>query len=201
VEKSLSIKWVMRTAKLLPNQERFIERMADFLKDNPEAGLTINPLVYSEKEKEHILLYEARKKYFMEKHNKSKLDEKDSLELEKMSVKDSVFVRFLNAYVKDSSLFTIQQKCSVYLGKKYIQEKYANLIQQRENAFLKYFKENGTDNQIKILSASNTVPFNGFSYYKISYKGDIPDDLIKAYRKMEEFNEESPRNRYKQWRE
>lgn len=201
VEKSLSIKWVMRTAKLLPNQEKFIEQMAGFLKDNPEAVLTVNPMIYTEKEKEHILLYEARKKYFLEKHNISKLNEEDSLELEKMSVKDSAFVRYLNAYVKDSSLFTIQQKCAVYLGKKQIQEKYANLIQQREKAFLKYFKENGTDNQIKILSTDNTVPFNGFSYYKISYKGDMPDDLIKAYQKMEEFNEENPRKRYKQWRE
>ncbi len=201
VEKSLSIKWVMRTAKLLPNQEKFIEQMADFLNDNPEAVLTVNPMIYTEKEKEHILLYEARKKYFLEKHNISKLNEEDSLELEKMSVKDSAFIRYLNAYVKDSSLFTIQQKCAVYLGKKQIQEEYANLIQQREKAFLKYFKENGTDNQIKILSTDNTVPFNGFSYYKISYKGDIPDDLIKAYQKMEEFNEENPRKRYKQWRE
>lgn len=201
VEKSLSVKWVMRTTKLLPNQEKFIEQMADFLKDNPEATLTINPMVYTEKEKEHILLYEAKRKYFVEKHNIAKLEEKDSLELEKMSVKDSAFVRFLNAYVKDSSLFTIQQKCRVYLGNRLVQEKYADLIQQREKTFLKYFKENETDNQIKILAADNTVPFNGFSYYKISYKGDIPDKLMEAYQKMEEFNDESPRKRYKQWRE
>jgi uncharacterized protein (DUF427 family) len=201
VEKSLSIKWVMRTATLLPNQEKFIEKMAEFLKDNSEATLTINPMVYTEKEKEHILLYEAKRKYFLEKNKIAKLGEEDSLELEKMSVKDSSFVRYLNAYVKDSSLFTIQQKCRVFLGNKLIQEKYANLIQQREKAFLKYFKENGTDNQIKIQSTDNTVPFNGFSYYKISYKGDIPDDLMKAYQKMEEFNDENPRKRYKQWRE
>ncbi len=201
VEKSLAIKWVMRTAKLLPNQEKFIEQMADFLKDNPEATLTINPMVYTTKEKEHILLYEAKRKYYLEKNNITKLDEKDSLEVEKMSVKDSAFVRFLNAYVKDSSLFTIQEKCRVYLGNRLVQGKYADLLQQREKTFLKYFKENETDNQIKILAADNTVPFNGFSYYKISYKGDIPDKLLEAYQKMEEFNDASPRKRYKQWRE
>lgn len=202
VEKSLSVKWIMRTAKLLPNQEKFIEQIAGFLKENPEASLTVNPMEYAEKEKEHILLFEAKKKYYMSRNNiEGKPDEEDSLKIEKMSVKDSAFVQFLDSYVKDTTLFTIQKKCRVYLGNRLVQEEYASLLNRREDTFLKYFKENNTDNQIKILSADNTVPYNGFSYYKISYQGDMPEELLEAYRKMNEYNEENPRKRYKQWRE
>lgn len=203
VEKSLTLKWIMRTAKLLPNQERFIERISKFLEENPEASITVNPMLYAAKEREYILLYEAKKKYYLDKNNKQngKLEEEDSLKIEKMSVKDSAFLKYLTAYVKDTSLFTIQEKCRVYLGEKLVQQKYRSLIDQREKEFLKYFKENNTDSQIKILNADNTVPYNGFSYYKISYKGDIPEDLMEAYQKLEEFNEENPRRRYQQWRE
>jgi hypothetical protein len=202
VEKSLSIKWVMRTAKLLPNQEKFIKDMAKFLEDNPKAHLTVNPIEYTEKEKEHILLYEAKKKYYMAKNNlgKGKFKEEDSLKVEKMSIKDPGFEKFLDAYVKDTSIFTIQQKCRIYLGEKVINEKYAQLLKAREDAFLKFFRENDTEKQVRILASDNTIPYNGFSYYKISYKGDIPDDLRKAYEKMQEYNSENPRKQYKQWR-
>lgn len=202
LEKSLTIKWVMRTATLLPNQEKFIKDMAKFLEDNPEARLTINPIEYSEKEKEHILLYEAKKKYYMARNNlgNSKLEEDDSLKIEKMSIKDSAFVKFLDSYVKDPSIFTVQQKSRIYLGEKVIREKYDHLIKKREDAFLKFFRENDTEDQIRIVASDYTVPYNGFSYYKISYRGDIPDDLQKAYEKMQEYNSENPRKRYRQWR-
>lgn len=203
VEKSLSIKWVMRTAKLLSNQEKFIEKIASFLKDNPEAAITVNPMQYEVKEKEHILLFEAKKKYYLLKNNKSssKLEEDDSIKIEKLSINDPAFLNYLDAYVKDTSLFTVQEKCRVFVGNNLVQQKYSALLQNRENAFLKYFKENSTDSRVKILKAENTVPYNGFSFYKISYKGDIPDELLEAYQKIEDYNDENPRKRYKQWRE
>lgn len=202
LEKSLVIKWEMRKAELLENQQRFIERIAEFLEENKEAAISVNPLQYIEKEKEHILLFEAKKKYYSEKNNKSgkELDEDDMQKIEKMSVKDSVFVAYLDRYAKDSSLFTIQEKARVYVGNSIIQAEYNELIRKRETEFLKYFKENGTENRVKILRTDNAVPFNGFSFYRINYKGDIPDELMEAYQKMEEFNSEDPRKQYKRWR-
>jgi hypothetical protein len=203
VEKSLSIKWVMRTSKLLPNQEEFIEKMAEYLEENAEATITVNPMLYAEKEKEHILLFEAKKKYYAGKNNldPNRIEEDDSLKIEKMSTKDSSFVRYLDAYVKDSTLFTIQEKCRVYLGEKFLINKFESLISKRKETFLSYFKENKTDDRIKIATADRTVPYNGFSFYKISYEGDMPDDLLEAYNKMEEFDNKNPRKIYKQWRD
>lgn len=202
VEKSLAINWELRKAELMPNQEKFIEKMAKFLEENKEATISISPLLYTEKEKEHILLFEAKKKYYSEKNkiNEKDLSDSDLGKIEKMSVKDTVFMAYLDNYAKDSTLFTIQEKARAYVGNNLIEQKYNQLIASREDAFLKYFKDNGTGKQVRILRTQTVIPFNGFSFYRISYKGDIPDDLMEAYQKMEELNEENPRKQYKRWR-
>jgi len=41
------------------------------------------------------------------------------------------------------------------------------------------------------------LPFNGYSVYKIAYKGEFPAPLLKAYQKMNELNNEDPRKEYK----
>jgi hypothetical protein len=56
------------------------------------------------------------------------------------------------------------------------------------------------DKQIKISKGEYVIPYNGFSFYKIEYKGEIPDALIKAYKEMNELNNEAPRKKYKQER-
>jgi hypothetical protein len=49
-------------------------------------------------------------------------------------------------------------------------------------------------------AGENTIPYNGFSFYKITYKGDVPESLTKAYRKMNELNDEAPRKIFKKER-
>ena len=68
---------------------------------------------------------------------------------------------------------------------------------KREEAFLTYFKEKGVEKQIRISPAKNVTPYNGFSYYKIEYKAEYPEALIKAYRQMNEINDVSPRKQFK----
>ena len=41
------------------------------------------------------------------------------------------------------------------------------------------------------------IPYNGFSLYKIEYKGEIPKELKKAYDELDELNEEKPRSKFK----
>jgi hypothetical protein len=61
IEKSITLNWVTRRAKLLPAQEKFIGEMTDFLLKNPDASINISPQQYATKEKEYILFFEARK--------------------------------------------------------------------------------------------------------------------------------------------
>jgi hypothetical protein len=44
------------------------------------------------------------------------------------------------------------------------------------------------------------IPYNGFSFYKIEYHGEIPESLINAYQEMNDLNNEAPRKKYKQER-
>ena len=199
IEKSLTLKWEMRNSSLRPNQVKFIERMADFLVKNPDASISIYPQQYAIKEKEYILFFEAKKKYFMAVHNinAQSFNEEDSEMVVKMAVKDSLFVQYLNKQVNDSLIFTVQEKCSKIIDAAIINTKFRQLNKEKENAFIFYFKKRNVENRVNFSSDENVIPYNGFSFYKIKYNGEFPESLIKAYRQMNELNDEEPRNRFK----
>jgi hypothetical protein len=196
VEKSLYIKWDLRSAELTSDQEKFIGGMADFLKSRPTSSIQISSDDYIDKEKEYILLYEAKKKYFLMTHRQSKVSEEDSLTIDRMSVKDSGFVHYLTAQPGVELLYSVQEKCEHLLGKPFIDEKFMRLVKERKVLFLSRFKENGTAAQVKFVSTRNVIPFNGFSCYKIEYKGDKPVDLLEAYDKLVSINNMNPRRKY-----
>ena len=202
IEKTLTLKWMMRQNTLIPVQEKFIEKMADFLIKNPEASINVYPQQYAIKEKEHILFFEAKKKYFLKINNKNTrtFNEEDSLKVNLMSVKDSLFVHYLNRQITDSLIFTIQEKCTRIIDSSIVNTKFNQLIKDRETALNSYFKKRGVDKRIKISNSQYVIPYNGFSFYKIEYNGEIPESLIKAYQQMNEFNNEAPRKKYKQER-
>jgi len=95
-----------------------------------------------------------------------------------------MFVKFLNRQVHDSMLYTMQGKCTSFVGQSVINTKSEQLSKIREDAFLFHFKKEGLANRVKIYKDENEIPYNGFSYYKIIYNGELPKSLIKAYNKM-----------------
>ena len=203
IEKSIVVKWGMGSSSPLPENEKFIKKIANFLSENPKAVITIHPYHYGLKEKEYILFFEAKKKYHLFSNNKNveSFSKEDSLKVAKMSVKNPSFVQYLNKLQKDSMLFTIQEKCVLYIGKTLINTKYKSLNEERKNAFMVFFKEKGLQKQVIFSNAENLVPYNGFSFYKISYNGIFPNELMNAYYKMNELNEEAPREKFKEERE
>lgn len=199
IEKSLTLKWEMRGSSLTKEQEKFVKQMADFLVENPNAGISVSPQQYTVKEKEYILLFEAKKKYFLATGSKKDMyfSREDAELVERMSVKEAQFVSYLNKHTADSMLFTVQDKCSRFLGGAIVDNKYKQLNRDRETAFLSYFRDAKVEKQITFLAGQNVIPYNGFSFYKIVYKGEFPEKLMDAYLKMNELNNESPRNLFK----
>lgn len=195
VEKSLTLKFQMRQSSLRPNQEKFIKEMATFLKENPTAVLTVTPMQYVEKEKEHILLFEAKKKFFLQSHQLKSMTEKDSILIDKMSVKDSFFMRYLQQKMSNKDVFTLQEKCDILIGKDLVANRFRQLMQNRATEFKSYFGD--LVSRIHFKTEQNTIPFNGFSYYKIQYEGQIPESLLEAYQELQDLNEEAPRGKYK----
>jgi hypothetical protein len=186
IDKSLILQWKIRQNSLLSQQEKFVDKLATFLKKNPDATIDVYPNHYSEKEKEYIGFFEARKKYFLMsgKINALSLSKEDSLKVENMPVKDSLFVKFLNKQVHDSMLYTLQDKCISFVSSSVINAKFEELNKKREAAFMLYFRNEGAENRVKIYKGENEIPYNGFSFYKIVSSGEIPKSLKKAYQRM-----------------
>jgi len=198
IEKSLTLKWNFRQKSLSISQEKFVDEMVDFLKKNTDASIAIYPMQYTDKEKEHILFFEAKKKYFLLSKDKDArfLSEDDSDKVNNMSVKDSLFIRYLNKQIGGNMLFTIQEKCYKYIGPAIVDAKFNQLNKEREDGFLSFFRNSSIENRIKFYQGETTIPYNGFSFYKITYKGEFPQAIIKAYQKMNELNEEAPRKKF-----
>ncbi len=93
IEKSLSLRWEMRGSTLNVSQKKFIKKTGVYLLKNPEASIEVSPHQYALKEKEYILFFETKKKYYMSMPgNNHKTVDADALEkIEQMSVKDSSF--------------------------------------------------------------------------------------------------------------
>ncbi|HTA61025.1 MAG TPA: DUF748 domain-containing protein [Bacteroidia bacterium] len=202
IEKSLTLKWPMMHNSLRSNQKKFIEGMADFLVKNPEVIIAVYPQHYETKEKEYILFFEAKKKYFLvvNKRNIQSFCEADSEKVDKMSIKDSCFVHYLNKQTNDPMLFTMQDKCARYVDSTIVNIEFNRLNREREIAFITFFKKKEVEKRVKIYSAVNTIPYNGFSFYKIEYKGDFPESLLEAYQEINQLNDEAPRKKFKKER-
>ncbi len=198
IEKTLRVKWYMRQFAIEEGQEKFMEQISEFLKDSPEASIIVQPVFHEEKEKESLLFFEAKKKFFFARQKKevAALSKKDSMEVEKLTFKDHALMKYLNGSLKNPELVTLQEKCYRLVGREIIDEEYRELIEKRRGAFLAYFIKNNVDNRVEILKVENRVPFNWFSYYDINYKGDVPESLEKAFRKLYEINSEPPRREY-----
>jgi hypothetical protein len=197
IEKSLTLTWPFRNSSITPEQEVFIERMADFLKKNPTASIVVNPVFYTAKEKEHILYFESKKKYFQRGGNDKPFSKSDDDEVSKMFVKSGSFIRYLRKHTDDSTLFTIQERCARLIETDKLEASLQKLSSERQQSFLSYFKKEKVDGQVKFSKSVNGTPYNGFSFYKIEYVGEFPKSLLKAYRQMQELNDASPRKKFK----
>jgi hypothetical protein len=196
----LTVTWKVHQFKLEPEQRKFVGKIARFLKKYPESSIDIYPQQYVSKEKEHILYFEARKKYYLLKNKKSEkeFNDEDSINTERMSVKDlgHYFTKDLMKITRDTTMLTIADKCRHFLGSDIVEVKYNKLIKARENELSSFFTENLTFSRIRIQHNKNTIPYDGFSCHQIKYNGKIPPSLQESYEKMQMLNTKIFRKKY-----
>jgi hypothetical protein len=46
------------------------------------------------------------------------------------------------------------------------------------------------------MPSETVIPFDGFSYYRINYNGEMPPKLLDAYDEINQINDEKPRRQY-----
>jgi hypothetical protein len=200
IEELLNVTWKVHQFELEPQQQRFLSRMARFLKKNPDASIEIYPQHYAAKEKEHILYFEARKKYYLLQNNKTEkeFNKDDSINVERMSVKalGKYFTKDLTKITRDTTMLTIVDKCTHFVGNHIVDAKYDKLIKARENQLRSFFEENSTIDHVKLHHNKTTIPYDGFSCDQIKYKGVMPESLHDSYAKMQTLNNKRFRKKY-----
>lgn len=198
IEKSLYLKWEMRDFKVNSDQSKFLKKINHFLLDNPNASISIIPHIYEIKEKEYLLFFEAKKKYYINiiKNDKLTFSTADSLCVVAMSIKDHDFVKYLDKKMFDKKFFTIQDKCNSIVDNQWIENKFVQLNKSRKNEFLYFFKDLESSKRIHFLESQTIVSPIGYSYYKIGYHGELPKSLLKAYDKMNDLNNGSTRKKF-----
>jgi len=197
IEKSFNLNWAAGKSEILSPQKKFIKRIVRFLEENPNAVIQVTPTNYNHKEKESIMLFEAKRKY-MNSIRKlgNQLSESDSIEIERMSIKDAEFVKYLNDQVADEMLFTTYHKALNLIDPSVINKVFSELKVARERTFIALFKEEGVENQVHLNDEISTTPYNGFSFYSISYKDNFPEYVTKAFEKMNELDKTPIREKY-----
>lgn len=198
IEQSLSMRWDINQRTPEEHQRKFLKHISEFLKSNPNASLVVTPNEYEAKEKEYILFYETKKKYYLITNHKKAKDFtiEDSLKVNEMNPKDDRLVKYISRNLSDTVMFTIQEKCFNFVGHEVVNRSFNNLVKARKASFLDIFKENGTDKQVKLKASENTIPYNGFSYFKFDYPNGVDDKLRKAFDKMRELDSKRPRKKY-----
>ena len=198
IEKLLMVKWPLMGSTLLSSQEKFLTHIAEFLQKNKNARMTIQPFEYTAKEKEYLTFFEAKKKYFLstQQTDAGSFSAKDSLAVNTMSVRDKGFMNYLGRKVRDTLLFTLQERCERLAGENLLDQQLHQLEKSRNEVFGNFFRQKQVIDHLKILPKKTTIPFDGFSYYQIMYAGTMPADLTAAYQKMNGLNEETPRKKY-----
>jgi hypothetical protein len=203
IENSLAFKWEVSQYELRPEQEKFLKGASKMLKDRPHVFINVHPFEYTSKEKEYILFYETKKKYFMMMKGKTAADfsSADSIHVSKMSVKDTDLVRHLGKNLSDTVMFTLQEKCVNFVGNDVVDASFRKLKASRERSFRSVFIKDGTDAQVTMHKSRSGIPYIGFSQFILSYPGVVPQALQEAYNEMNDFNDKGSRKKYLEQRQ
>lgn len=198
IEESLAIMWETNKSELNPISRKFVEKIAKHLSENPTSIIRLQDQVFSLKEKEYILFHEAKKKFYMSLKGlpASALGEKDLKIIQKMSIRNPAFIMYLNKNTSDSKLYTIQAKCLSLIGTDMVNLKYSELKYKRRRLIQGIFSEREVLNQVLTENEKTLIPYNGFSFVKIDYRGQLPDYLLRAYIEMYRLNNLAPRKRF-----
>jgi hypothetical protein len=174
------MEWRPMQGNLNDDQEKQLKKISRYMFFHPQSNLTIKPEYFEDKEKEMIVLFEAKKKYFAaERHFKiSELSEEDSIEISKFSVKDSLFVRYLDRVAnKDGLVFANELKCWILVGESKVNKEYEELVATRKKQIMDYFADKNTSERITFEKAVSTIPPSGFSHCIFRYRGEEPEVL------------------------
>jgi len=154
-----------------------LRKISHYMFFHRNAIVYIKPESFEDKEKEMIMLFEAKKKYFLAiNHRKGDtVSEDDSLLISKMSMKDQSFITYLNKATQAAKNdFATELKCKRLVGEKRIDELYHRLLFARKKQIENYFTDKNIVDRVKFTQTKSVIPTSGYSNVRFYYKGDKP---------------------------
>lgn len=176
-EDFVMLEWKLRQETLDNDQQGQLKKISRYMFFHPKSQLTVSPKYFEDLEKESILFFEAKKKYYAAAHNLklSGLSEEDSLAIDMMSIKDSSFVHYLDKHANPSGLeYTVQGKCRNLIGREVVNKKYNEMIVARKKEVMNYFTEKKVTDRVSFDHGVSSIPATGFSHYIFTYTGELP---------------------------
>jgi hypothetical protein len=167
------MEWKPMQTEMSHHQKKQLSKISFFLVSNPGLHLTISQDYFEDHEKEMILLFEAKKKFYISRHhtNAGSLSEDDSTVIANMSIKDSAFVHYLSnnadPYEKE---FSVLEKCRMLIGQSKIDTKYSEMIASRKKGTMDFFSDEQQTDRVTYEHAVNSIPRSGFSHDIFRYQ-------------------------------
>ncbi|MBA3647948.1 MAG: DUF748 domain-containing protein [Chitinophagales bacterium] len=181
-EDFIMMEWKPMQTALNDDQKGQLRKISRYMFFHPNSHLTISPKYFEEKEKEAMLFFESKKKFYAAQNNikQAALSIDDSVAITKLSIKDSSFVRYLDRLTNHSGLeFTVQGKCMKLIGAGVVNKKYAAILVNRKKTIMDFFDNKKTSDRITFNHGIITIPPSGFTNYIFQYKGDEPEAIKK----------------------
>ena len=180
-EDYITMEWQLRQNAMTDKQRDQLKKIARYLSSHPDSKVTIEPHYFTNEEREMIVLFEAKKKFYALQHHiaVNQLTKDDSLTIARNSTKDTLFIRYLERTVKDSLDFTTQSKCIAIIGRGRVDALYNDLITARKNQILSFFSDKNISNRVTFENGISEIPTSGFSHYVFYYKGEKPSELAQ----------------------
>ncbi len=170
------VEWPLMSSKMNFIHEAQLRKISRYLFFHPKERITVIPCYFESREKEALLFFEAKKRFFCLQNHKpeSLFSGKDSAETNRLSIKNRAFVHYLNLQNNASSEFTTQGKCLLLIGQAKVNEDYLRLNNERKRYLESYFKEHNEPEHLTFGKTVSEIPASGFSHYRLYYS--IPEE-------------------------
>jgi hypothetical protein len=176
------MEWNPMQTKMDEDQIDQLQKISRYMFFHPKSNLTITPTYFENLEKETILFYEAKKRFYLSLYQRklSEFTSDDSIAVTQLSIKDSAFVHYLDGIVnKDGLEFTVQKKCRKLIGEGNVNKEYNELIASRKKQIMDYFEGKKVIDRVTFDRGESTISASGFSHYDFTYQGEQPNAIAE----------------------
>jgi hypothetical protein len=166
------LEWKLGQTKLDFEQKKLLRAISRYLFFHPGVSVSIVPRYYESKEKEELLLFEAKRRYYISltAKNRKELDSEDSSHIERLSIKDPAFTKWLNKQTNIPMIFTVQGKCLHLVGTEKVETLYRKIIEHRNKSILEFLGNLKDKNRLTCTKVIGDTPACGFSQELFHYR-------------------------------